>query len=458
MNKKLDSVFKEMFEKTLSAKVELIKKYASLSIPGFLTFDGKDIENDFFNREDLSSFIQDNFSKFETNIEKFYKHIEDILSNNNSEDAVRECLEKSEALSQNSEQTTQILLCICSAVRKIIFSINELLPSKPDDSDKETIELIKCVLERMLEANVHYEGSINDSINTFFQKDLEKDLEKYQDKKALLSVCYRQMYASSMSLLSQMSFDSMIVVFLYQKVDEYFNGPEENKSSLEAIFKQLTSMNDMMVANNQQVNRKLDTMGKTTEQTAKTTEQIKETSVQTLKNTQASIELEKTIISNQVVDKEENSQEHARIIEEGNKRNRLECTKPLKLTTCLEAIIEVYSDPKYNYPQQFILHQYAIRNQLSDWNQYLKTGGNRGKAPLPEFDFYRHTDKESFKKWVRDVFFPDYRERAHKDALTNASHPDNIDNIYVPAQQDIIDEVDESLASDDHYNPDTNNK
>ena len=356
MNKKLDSVFKEMFEKTLSVEVELIKKYASLSIPGFITFDGKDIEKGFLNQENLSSFIQDNSNKFKINIEKYYKHIEDIQLRNKSDDAMKEFFEITEALYYNSEQTTQILLCICSAVRKIIFSINELLPSKPDDSDKETIELIKCALERMLGANEYYEGCINDSINTFFQKDLEKELEKYQDKKALLSVSYRQMYASSMSLLSQMSFNSMIVFFLYQKVDEFFNGPEENKSSIEAALKQLTRMNEMIIANNQQVNRKLDTI-------------------------------------------KENQNETNKLIE-----NRNEAEKPqrLQVAKCAKDICQVFRD-LYNLD----FKQNTIEKYLRRFDDRLEKGK---KINLPSYEDAMYYSRSNFIIWIKQFFIPHYLE------------------------------------------------
>lgn len=131
-----------------------------------------------------------------------------------------------------------------------------------------------------------------------------------------------------------------------------------------------------------------------------------------------------------------------------DKRNRAERCKQLKLTTCLDAIEEVYVDSRYNYPQQFELHLSGIKKTLSAWNQYLKTGGEKGEPPLPNFDFYRHTDKETFKKWVRDIFFPDYRERSRKDALKSASHPGNMDEVYVLSQQDILEDIDESLNND----------
>ena len=133
-----------------------------------------------------------------------------------------------------------------------------------------------------------------------------------------------------------------------------------------------------------------------------------------------------------------------------DKKNKAEKIKQLKLTTCLAAIQEVYEDPKYNYPQQFEFHYFSIKKTLSGWNQYMKTDGEKGDPPLPQFDFYRHTDKETFKKWVRDIFFPDYRERSHKDALKSAFHPDNIDDVCVLSQQDIL-EI-ENNANNKHYN------
>lgn len=129
------------------------------------------------------------------------------------------------------------------------------------------------------------------------------------------------------------------------------------------------------------------------------------------------------------------------------KKNKAGKYKPLKLTTCLDAISEVYKE--FNYSRQFELHLFAIKKMLSAWNQYLKTDGEKGQPPLPQFDFYRTTTKELFKEWVKTVFFPYYRDHSHKrDALRSASHPANMDNLYVQSQQDIIEEVDESFDNE----------
>ena len=130
-----------------------------------------------------------------------------------------------------------------------------------------------------------------------------------------------------------------------------------------------------------------------------------------------------------------------------DQKNKAGKSRPLKLTTCLDAISEVYK--KFNYSRQFELHLFAIKKMLSAWNQYLKTDGEKGQPPLPQFDFYRTTTKELFKEWVKTVFFPYYRDHSHKrDALRSASHPANMDNLYVQSQQDIIEEVDESFDNE----------
>ena len=76
---------------------------------------------------------------------------------------------------------------------------------------------------------------------------------------------------------------------------------------------------------------------------------------------------------------------------------------------------------------------------------------------MPGFDFYRRTDKEMFKKWVRDVFFVHYRENSHKDAHKRAFHPKNIDNLNVPSQQDFYSVVEEDLENSNDTNEKNNN-
>lgn len=169
---------------------------------------------------------------------------------------------------------------------------------------------------------------------------------------------------------------------------------------------------------------------------------VLEKQIDTIQKVQAENQRQSTVQNDRSISKLE------KIEDKVDKRNRAEKRKQLKLTTCLAAIQEVYEDPKYNYPQQFEFHYFSIKKTLSGWNQYMKTDGEKGDPPLPQFDFYRHTDKETFKKWVRDIFFPDYRERSHKDALKSAFHPDNIDDVCVLSQQDILEDIDESLNND----------
>lgn len=296
--------------------------------------------------------------------------------------------------------------------RQIIVSIMELIPSELDDEGKEMAQQCKRISECLSDFLSFSEEMIITALKDDSTGDALGDLTKFK----ILGI-KKQCLAYSLVDLNYL----IIQIFLFrQHVHDYYWGGKDKKEENKTYIKEWSPPELALL-------RKIE------------------------KNQQLSIEQGKTIISNQVADKEENSREHANIQEEMNKKQRLERTKPLKLTTCLDAICEAYSDPKYPYSQEFKLHPFAIRNQLSNWNQYLNTDGKKGTPPLPKFDFYRQTDKETFKKWVRDVFFLDYRNRAHKDALDNASHPDNMDKVYVTAQQDIIDEVDESLANDHHH-------
>ena len=228
----------------------------------------------------------------------------------------------------------------------------------------------------------------------------------------------------------EMNFLTIYTLWFRQHVYEYYYGPKDKESKnadkLEQVYAMMLKMYALqgkMSLQTNNIDKKSDLLIKGQEETQRQIDS---------RGNQVSSKLEA------IEDKVE-------------KKDRSGRTRPLKLTTCLEAIKDVYEDPKYDYPREFELHLFAIRNMLSNWNQYLKTAGKKGKPPLPKFDFYRHTDKDTFKKWVRDVFFPDYRNRAHKDALDNASR---LDTEKTPGSdgQEILDAVDESLANDSNNN------
>ena len=399
MGKNLNSVFNEMLEMNLSINIELIKRYASLSIPGFITFEGKDIDANFINQDNIQSFIQDNYSKFEINIEKFNEHIEEIRSKDKSDDAMLDCLKKTEALCYNPEQTTQVLLCICSTVRKIIFLIKDIIPSEINDNEKALVILIDCALERMLGANDYYAHLIHDSLRPLLQKDIEKELKKYKDKKSLLLISYRQMCVSSMSFLSQLFFVSMFVMYLYQEVDGYFNRPKESKESLDVLLEKVTKMNAMMVSfapkidsideNTQQTNSKFDTMGKKVEQIVEGQEDIKR----------------KIVVQGDKSDRKLN-----KIEDRVNKRNTADKRKPLTQKECAVLLYKqklTYLQKKENYIRQvgisaMVVHypknEKSVERTIQRWDQYLASEGKKGITPPKGYS--RERSREEFDRWA----------------------------------------------------------
>lgn len=416
MNKRLKKILREATSSTVTYAEKFVRQDAS--IPG-LTIDGKDIKS-LLDSKDFESFLREDACHISFD--------ETGLSNKVFSEQEKEVIISHFA--GYSKDVKEYFNFNLAVIKKLISSINRMIPSDLHKDEIDVADKIKDSVQKMSYAVSLYDDCIQNKLLVLFEQ--EKETIGARSISAKNHHGFRLM-----KVMIDLNLLSMRIPLLHQIVYDYFYGPEEEKSEKADMIKQITEnvVEQMSLKFTPQFDR------------------IEKNTTQAVNNTKESIELENKIITNQVTDKEENSLEHATIQEEMNKKQRLERTKPLKLTTCLDAIKEVYSDPKYNYPQQFQLHPYAIRNQLSDWNQYLITGGLNGQAPLPKFDFYRHTDKETFKKWVRDVFFPDYRERAHKDVLANASHPKNMNDIPDPTPQDIIDEVDESLASDDHYNP-----
>ncbi len=413
---------------TINASNKTFERFANLAafVPGFATIDGKDIKQ-VLKTKSFASLCDDGIERIQYN---------DSILNDNPNISKEEIV----ALFGKDYQVDiiQHYQRILSTIYAILSSIKDLIPSKTNDSKDAMVVNEFIRFEQFMNKQFLLLSNILSSLSLVIDK-LETTKETnpslvFQEYKVLLFTCIDNSTSLSDYLLAN--------IYFHQIVYEYFYGDAKKKKEyIDQITQIVAGVTGFLSPQLNNINRNM-------EQAAKNTEQIKEGTEQTLKKAQESIELEKTIISNQVVDKEENSREHANIQEEMNKKQRLERTKPLKLTTCLEAIREVYDDPIYGYYSEFDLHVFAIRNMLSNWNQYLNTDGKKGKPPLPKFDFYRHTDKDTFKKWVREVFFPDYRNRAHKDALDNASHPDMNNMGGVSSEEDIYDEVDQSLAND----------
>lgn len=414
--------------KTAYEKLRLVnafhERFAILgaSIPGFATIDGKDLKQE-LETKGFASLLDDGVERIQYN--------DSILKDNPnvSKEEIYTLFGK-----DYQEDVKQYYQHNLSLFFSILSSFNELIPNEVNGNDdarmKNAVDkYVLCGYKSLSRLNQSDLCSAIDSIKTTKETDLSL---VYKEYKVTLFVSIQ-----SLTALSYLTTNSML---LHQVVYEYFYGDVKKKKEYFDLAEQIA--NDIVGRFSPQLNN----INRTAEKVANAAEQIKEISVQTLKNTQESIELEKTIISNQVVDKEENSREHANIQEEVNKKQRLERTKPLKLSTCLEAIRKVYLDERYDYPKQFKLHEFAIQKTLSAWNQYLKTEGEKGEAPLPGFDYYRHTDEKMFKEWIKDTFFPYYRNNSHKDALNRASHPKNMDQI--PSQQDVIAEVDEALNDD----------
>lgn len=398
MGKNLNSVFNEMLKMNLSINIELIKRYASLSIPGFITFEGKDIDANFISQDNIQSFIQDNYSKFEINIEKFKEHIEEIRSKDKSDDTMLDCLKKSDALCYNPEQTTQVLLCTCSTVRKIIFLIKDIIPSEINDNEKALVILIDCALERMLGANDYYAHLIHDSISPFLQKDIEKELKRYKTKKSLLLISYRQMCVSSMSFLSQLFFVSMFVMYLYQEVDGYFNRPK-SKESLDVLLETVTKMNAMMVSfapkidsideKTQQTNSKLDSMGKNTNNEFKG---INKKIEQLANNTNN--------IKNNQYDIKKKQEKTADLVKKRNEEDR---PKRLQRARCARCIGRIIED---QFPS-LIFKLESIQKTLSRWDKQLENGK---KIPVGGYETARHNTIGYFSDWAKIEFIPYYLE------------------------------------------------
>lgn len=341
-----------------------------------------------------------------------------------------------------------------SLLKSIIQSTLDSFPTNNDEEDQILFEDIKAILNGILFQIISFDDAIRINTNNLFNacsdiSSLKKSrkvknhgfLQKHNGTELIVNdgfVPYPLQENICKILFSFGSITRLTIpcLLLGQLINEYVHGTNSNKDELLecildiknlffAMSSQMKGMNTKIDSMNDNISSNLKTVDEKIDQISKTGEHIK-------------------VHQNALDDKIE-------------RRNRKEETKPFKLTTCFKWIEDVYNDQKYNYKDQFVLHTFAIKNKLSAWNQYLNTDGKKGEPPLPGFDFYRRTDKEMFKKWVRDVFFVHYREDSHKDAHKRAFHPKNIDDLNVPSQQDFYADVEEALENSNDANGKNNN-
>ena len=408
MDERLDKIIIDMFPQIKAFNERFIKLGAS--IQNSATLDGK-VLKDVLDSKSITAFLLKDFRKLQ-----FSKQM-------NRSDLTFFATGLNGFSERYSSMTKDYYHYNVLNARTIILSIKDLIPSKLNKKHKKISRYIIAASDILLEELNILDNIIQDAMNDNCQKVLESKRQDMPVAAGLLEI----KRSALIHALVGVNFLTMTSIHFHRFVHEFFYGPDDKKKENEEMLRNFCSSFFSFESKLSSIENYTKAIDKKTDDLLKEEEETQR--MIDAQGNQASSKLE--VIEDKV-----------------DKKDRAGRTKPLKLTTCLEAIREVYDDPIYGYYSEFDLHVFAIRNMLSNWNQYLNTDGKKGKPPLPKFDFYRHTDKDTFKKWVRDYFFPDYRNRAHKDALDNASHPDMNNMGGVSSEEDIYDEVEQSLAND----------
>lgn len=411
MDERLDKIIIDMLPKIKAFNERFIKLGAS--IPNSATLDGKDLK-DILDSKSITAFLLEDSKKlqFSKQINRRDQTFFETGLNGFSE--------------RYSSMTKDYYRYNVLNARTIILSIKDLIPSKLNKKNKKISRYIIAASDILLEELNTLDNIIQDAMNDNCQKVLESKKQDMPVAAGLLEI----KRSALIHTLVGVNLLTMTSIHFHRFVHEFFYGSDDKKKENEELLRNFYSSFFSFESKLSSIENYAKTIDKKTDDLLKEEEETQR--MIDAQGNQASSKLE--VIEDKV-----------------DKKDRAGRTKPLKLTTCLEAIREVYDDPDYVYHSKFKLHPFAIRNMLSDWNQYLITGGKKGKPPLPKFDFYRHTDKKTFKKWVIYEFFPDYENRAHKDALDNASRLDT-ENTPGSDGEEIIDAVDESLANDSNNN------
>ena len=115
---------------------------------------------------------------------------------------------------------------------------------------------------------------------------------------------------------------------------------------------------------------------------------------------------------------------------------------------CFECIKSVLNDNDLPVPE------WSIKKQLSSWNKYLSTLGNKGSKPIYLYDHYRERSEGLFKLWVIDRYLQEFKKHHHRivepekefhgdDVLEQAANEYSIDPM-----DEICDDMDKTAKTD----------
>lgn len=183
---------------------------------------------------------------------------------------------------------------------------------------------------------------------------------------------------------------------------------------------------------------------------------IEENTKQTVKNTQASIELGNKIITNQTINRDRNSKELEKIEDKVNKRNRADKRKPLTQEECADILYKQkvkYFKKKENYLRlvgitatkpKLPKDEKMVERTIQRWDQYLSSEGEKGSKPpkgysrersRKEFDDWAEAlEQIAYEKWEKEQ--PIIRRKNKRDGLVSTLSPEMEDEENIEEEED----------------------
>ena len=353
------------------------------SIPG-LTIDGKDIKS-LLDSKGFESFLREDAYHISFD--------ETALSNKVFSEQEKEAI-----ISQfagYSKDVKEYFNFNLAVIKKLISSINRMIPSDLHEDEIDAAERIKDSVQKMSYAFSLYDDCIQNKLLVLFEQ--EKETIGARSISAKIHHGFRLM-----KVMIDLNLLSMRIPLLHQIVYDYFYGPEEEKSEKADMIQIITEkvQNRLLLQLTPEINRinsRIEQMSKTTEQ-ALTEKKTANESLKLIKKNQE--EIKKLVKNRNEIDAEKTgtlSVEECVFIIGVIEKKYVE----LKQRDCISVGIPPETVKKKT--------EGTIRRNIEFWDQYQNGNKAKGRKP-PRKDYSRNMDKETFGKWYNEIMLDKYNK------------------------------------------------
>lgn len=419
MDEKFDNLVKGFLPNQNKYREKIVN--LELQIPGLhITADGKDVK-EILDSKDFSSFMEQDASKVQVELS--------LLPNNPDFLDKEKMLTYFDGYSSDVEEYFQYNI---SVIQQILSSMVDLIPSELNNEGKRIALSCLFFSKEMSNALTRSTNSIRSVLSDNRIDNNLNDLTKLKISRLQKSILVH--------LFVELNYLVIYTMWCRQHVYDYFYGPEEEKSVKADMIKQITESVVEQISLN--FTPQLDRIEKNT--------------TQTVKNTQASIDLNNKIITNQILNSEKNSRELEMIEDKVNKRNRADKRKPLTQEECATILYKQkinYFKKKENYLRHVGMtatkpklpkDEKTVERTIQRWDQYLSSDGEKGTKPpkgysrersRKEFEDWAETlELISYEKWEKEQ--PIIRRKNKSDGLVATHSPEKEDEENLEEEED----------------------